>query len=140
MKLGHCCERVADPCHDLQEVVVGEICLMEPGEIIPVDGVFLSGHNVQCDESDATGESDEIKKAAFEVCLAEHRAYEGAKARGEEPGEVKKDPFIISGSRVLEGVGSYVAIAVGERSMHGRILKGKFNPAFTASCWRTYEK
>ena len=51
-----------------QEVVVGDIALLEPGEIIPCDGVFLSGHNVKCDESGATGESDAIKKLSFEEC------------------------------------------------------------------------
>lgn len=50
----------------LQEVVVGDIALLEPGEIIPVDGIFISGHNVRCDESGATGESDAIKKVPFE--------------------------------------------------------------------------
>lgn len=42
--------------------MVGDIALLEPGEIIPCDGVFLRGHNVRCDESGATGESDAIKK------------------------------------------------------------------------------
>lgn len=34
-----------------QDVVVGDIALLEPGEIVPCDGVFLSGHNCRCDES-----------------------------------------------------------------------------------------
>jgi magnesium-transporting ATPase (P-type) len=38
-----------------QEVVVGDVALLEPGEIVPCDGVLLSGHNVKCDESAATG-------------------------------------------------------------------------------------
>ena len=109
---------------------MGDICLMEPGEIIPVDGIFISGHNVRCNESSVTGESDAIKKATFEVCMTEQKVYEDANARGEEPSEVRKDPFIISGSKVLEGVGSYVAIAVGERSMNGRILMGKSDSLF----------
>ena len=36
--------------------------MLEPGEVVPCDGVFLSGHNVKCDESGATGESDAIRK------------------------------------------------------------------------------
>ncbi len=46
----------------VHQVVVGDVVLLEPGEVTPCDGVFLSGHNVQCDESSATGESDAIKK------------------------------------------------------------------------------
>jgi P-type E1-E2 ATPase len=52
----------------MQDVVVGDIALLEPGEIVPCDGIFLSGHNVKCDESGATGESDAIKKDSFEEC------------------------------------------------------------------------
>ena len=46
---------------DVKKVVVGDVALLEPGEIVPCDGVFLQGHNVKCDESGATGESDAIK-------------------------------------------------------------------------------
>ena len=46
----------------VHDIVVGDIALLEPGEVVPCDGVFLSGHNVKCDESGATGESDAIRK------------------------------------------------------------------------------
>lgn len=49
--------------------MVGDIALLEPGEIIPCDGIFLHGHNVRCDESGATGESDTIKKHSYEDCI-----------------------------------------------------------------------
>ena len=101
---------------DIKEVVVGDIALVEPGEIIPCDGVFISGHNVKCDESGATGESDAIKKMSYEDCLRE----------GADGGDHAKhtDCFMISGSKVLEGYGSYVVIAVGTRSFNGRIMMG----------------
>ncbi|KAI0787507.1 calcium-translocating P-type ATPase [Fomes fomentarius] len=99
---------------DIKEVVVGDVAVVEPGEIVPCDGVFLSGHNVKCDESGATGESDAIKKISYEDCL---------KLGAEEGGELKHtDCFLISGSKVLEGYGSYVVIAVGTRSFNGRIM------------------
>jgi Ca2+-transporting ATPase len=109
-----------------QDVVVGDICLFEPGEILPVDGLFLRGHNVRCNESAATGESDTVRKASFEECWAEHSAILEARSRGEDAGELKRDPFLISGSKVMEGVGAYVVIAVGERSSHGRIMMGRY--------------
>ncbi|THU94362.1 hypothetical protein K435DRAFT_860637 [Dendrothele bispora CBS 962.96] len=43
---------------DVKQVVVGDIAVLEPGEIVPYDSIFLSGRNVRCDESGATGESD----------------------------------------------------------------------------------
>ncbi|KAM5537221.1 hypothetical protein V8D89_009154 [Ganoderma adspersum] len=103
---------------DIKEVVVGDIALVEPGEIVPCDGVFLSGHNVKCDESGATGESDAIKKVSYEDCL------KGVVEGGADGGHPLKhtDCFLISGSKVLEGYGSYVVIAVGTRSFNGRIM------------------
>ena len=90
------------------DVVVGDVLFVEPGEILPCDGVFLAGHNVRCDESGATGESDAVRKAPF------------SELNGTERGKV--DCFLLSGSKVLEGVGSYVVTGVGESSFHGRIL------------------
>jgi Ca2+-transporting ATPase len=91
---------------------------LEPGEIIPCDGVFLRGHNVRCDESGATGESDAIKKVTYEECQKE--------AQNLKAGEkAKLDCFIVSGAKVLEGVGQYVVIAIGPKSFNGRIMAGK---------------
>ncbi|OCF76311.1 calcium-translocating P-type ATPase, PMCA-type [Kwoniella mangroviensis CBS 8886] len=98
-----------------KDLVVGDICLLEPGEILPVDGVFLRGHNVRCDESGATGESDAIKKFPYQECIEERNAA--------QPGDkLKKDCFLISGAKVLEGVGEYVVISVGTNSFNGRIM------------------
>lgn len=108
---------------DIKEVVVGDVALIEPGEIIPCDGVFLSGHNVKCDESGATGESDAIKKVSYEECqeiLKKNQAESGPDA-----GTGHTDCFMISGAKVLEGYGSYVVIAVGTKSFNGRIMMGK---------------
>lgn len=85
----------------VHEINVGDILLLEPGDIVPVDGIFLSGHNLTCDESSATGESDNIKKGTVEAGL---------------------DPFILSGAKVLEGVGKCVVIAVGINSFFGKTM------------------
>ena len=39
---------------DIKELLVGDVALLEPGEIVPCDGIFISGHNIRCDESGAT--------------------------------------------------------------------------------------
>lgn len=105
-----------------QEVVVGDIVLVKPGEILPCDGVFLSGHNVKCDESSATGESDLIKKVSFEKVV---ELYRNAEAEGKDPHTLHLDCFMVSSSKVLEGVGKYVVVAVGTKSSNGRIMMGK---------------
>ncbi|OCH84084.1 calcium ATPase, partial [Obba rivulosa] len=108
---------------DIKDVVVGDVALVEPGEIIPCDGIFLSGHNVKCDESGATGESDAIKKISYEECVRAKSISESDVAFGGEHGGLKHtDCFMVSGSKVLEGYGSYVVIAVGPRSFNGRIM------------------
>lgn len=106
--------------------MVGDICILEPGEIAPVDGIFIRGHNVRCDESSATGESNAVRKASFEECMEEIKSIRLAKERGLDLGHPKKDPFIISGCKVTEGVGVYVVIAVGEKSFNGRIMMGQW--------------
>jgi len=115
--------------------VVGDIALLEPGEVVPCDGIFLSGHNVKCDESAATGEADAIKKAPYSTCLALQNTQKGVRLGddGAVGGQLKHplpssshtDCFIISGSKVLEGVGQYVVIAVGTKSFNGRIMMGE---------------
>jgi P-type E1-E2 ATPase len=50
----------------LQEVVVGDIALLEPSEIVPVDGIFISGHYIKCDESSPTGESDANERTLYD--------------------------------------------------------------------------
>ncbi|KAG1872060.1 Ca-transporting ATPase [Suillus tomentosus] len=102
----------------IDEVVVGDVALLEPGEIVPCDGIFLTGYNVKCDESAATGESDAIKKASYADCMALKHALSG---EGEHV-STHTDCFVVSGSRVLEGIGSYVVVAVGTKSFNGRIM------------------
>jgi P-type Ca2+ transporter type 2C len=95
------------------DITVGDVLHLEPGDAIPVDGIFISGHGVKCDESSATGESDQMKKTSgVEV---HQQMMDGIASK-------KLDPFIISGSKVLEGVGTYLVTSVGQNSSYGKIL------------------
>ena len=58
------------------------------------------------DESGETGESDAIKEVTPEEALEDWRSNR----------ETKKDLFNISGSKVSEGVGQYLVIAIGQKS------------------------
>lgn len=95
------------------DVQVGEVMHLEPGDLIPVDGIFISGHNVKCDESSATGESDLLHKTSGNDV---YRAIE------ENESLKKMDPFIISGSKVSEGVGTFLVTAVGVHSSYGKTM------------------
>ncbi|KLO81918.1 unnamed protein product [Fusarium fujikuroi] len=96
---------------NVADVVVGDVMNLEPGDLIPADGIFIDGHNVKCDESTVTGESDALKKTP------------GAKCFVDDPMRTKEpDPFIISGSRVLEGMGTFIVTSVGVNSSFGKIM------------------
>lgn len=95
------------------DVLVGDVVHLEPGDLIPVDGVFIEGHNVKCDESSATGESDIIKKVAADEVFRMIENNESLK---------KADPFILSGGKVSEGVGTFLVTATGVNSSYGKTL------------------
>ncbi|KAJ3511034.1 hypothetical protein NLJ89_g4328 [Agrocybe chaxingu] len=102
------------------DLVVGDLALLEPGEVIPADGIFISGHGVRCDESACTGESNTIRKISYAEMLELHHRMA---ARGQDPNSSCTDCFLLSGSVVLEGIGKYIVAAVGERSFNGRIMQ-----------------
>ena len=114
---------------DIKELVVGDIALLEPSEIVPCNGIFISGHNVRCDDSGATGESNAIKKVGHDECitLREQAKCEGADPHAFDAPNAHTDCFLVSGPKVLEGYGKYVAIAVGQKSFNGRIMMGTFS-------------
>ncbi|KAJ4008150.1 plasma membrane calcium [Fusarium irregulare] len=98
----------------INDVMVGDVMHLATGDIVPVDGIFIQGSSVKCDESSATGESDLLRKTpAAEV----FDTMQKPDAKGVE----KLDPFIISGSKVNEGNGTFLVTAVGVNSSYGRI-------------------
>jgi Ca2+-transporting ATPase len=95
------------------DITAGDVLHLEPGDAVPADGILISGHGIRCDESSATGESDQIKKTGGEEVWKQ--IMDGSASK-------KLDPFIISGSKVLEGVGTYLVTSVGQNSSYGKIL------------------
>ncbi|EGD77771.1 plasma membrane calcium ATPase [Salpingoeca rosetta] len=88
------------------EVVVGDLVVVDTGDVVPADGVFVSGESVVADESSATGESEHKKK-------------------GHAP---NRDPFFLSGTQLTGGSGVMLVICVGEHSFKGRILMSLRTP------------
>ena len=89
---------------DISELLVGDILNIKTGDQIPVDGVLTKAVSIKCNQSNITGEADNIKKDA------------------NEPGQ-DSDCFMLSGSQVEEGSGEIVVCAVGDYSRSGQARK-----------------
>jgi Ca2+-transporting ATPase len=99
---------------DSTELLVGDILLIEAGDILTCDAIFLSGHDLRCDETSATGESRAIEKDSFD-------RVKNARSEAEDKDHAP-DCFFLSGSKVIEGKCSAVVVAVGQDSFQGRIF------------------
>ncbi|KAH9957422.1 hypothetical protein BC827DRAFT_656953 [Russula dissimulans] len=122
----------------VQQVVVGDVVVLKSGEVIPCDGIFLSGNgnNIFCDESGMTGHTDDIMKASYDDCIARARARRPVRVDYGNSGNNRlqgrtnfpstnltdQDCFLVSGSRILTGTVSYVVTAVGKHCRNGRII------------------
>ncbi|SAL98862.1 hypothetical protein [Absidia glauca] len=127
----------------VHDVLVGDILHLEPGDIVAADGIFIEGHNLKCDESAATGESDAVRKQPWEICYRlspainqEHKDSALHNNNNDTSLDEKKnisnnndnhsksypDPFILSGAKVIEGVCTYLVTGVGVHSYNGRTM------------------
>lgn len=87
----------------IEEIVVGDIILVELGDKIPSDGILLKGE-LTLDESSITGESKEVYKLPFEGGLNPSNQNE-----------------LLRGSVVYAGVGTMIATKVGVKTFYGKI-------------------
>jgi Ca2+-transporting ATPase len=95
------------------DIFAGDVVNLEAGDMIPVDGILISGHGIKCDESSATGESDLLKKTAGDEAFRAIERHDNLK---------KIDPFILSGAKVSEGVGTFLVTATGVNSSYGKTM------------------
>jgi Ca2+-transporting ATPase len=95
------------------DIFAGDVMYLEPGDMIPADGILIDGHGIKCDESLVTGESDLLRKTPGD------KVYE---AVAQKKDLKKMDPFIMSGSSVEEGTGTFLVTATGVHTMYGRTV------------------
>ena len=88
------------------EILVGDLILINYGEIIPVDILLIEGNEIKMDESVLTGETFPAKKEIFEKC-------EELKKKGNKN---IPSPLILSGTKCIQGNGKGIVLCVGSHS------------------------
>ncbi len=95
---------------DSKDLVVGDIVMVETGDIIPADLRFVSANDLSVNESNLSGESvpivknnKELKKAVKEINGADNLGF--------------------SGTAVVSGKGIGVVIAIGKNTVMGEVAK-----------------
>ena len=88
------------------EIVVGDLILINYGEIIPVDILLIEGNEIKMDEIVLTGETFPAKKEIFEKC-------EELKKKGNKN---IPSPLILSGTKCIQGNGKGIVLCVGSHS------------------------
>ena len=101
--------------HMSDDLLVGDIIMINYGDIIAADILLLEGNGIKIDESALTGESNAMKKEKYEKCK------ELLKLNKKESS--LPSPLILSGTDCIEGSGKGVIIAVGDHSQKGIIRR-----------------
>ncbi|GLC65033.1 hypothetical protein PLESTF_000239200 [Pleodorina starrii] len=83
-----------------RELLVGDLAIVEAGDILQADGLLVAGGEIRLDQSHLTGESDEVIRS---------------------PIGLGSPSVVLSGSKVLDGYGKMLVLAVGPYSQQGSI-------------------
>ena len=54
---------------NVKELVVGDLCCIKYGDLLPADGIVVHSSDLKVDESSLTGEADMIKKNENDLSL-----------------------------------------------------------------------
>ncbi|MCO5560036.1 hypothetical protein L7F22_013642 [Adiantum nelumboides] len=79
------------------DLVVGDLVVLNIGDQVPADGLFVQGHSLSIDESSMTGESDIVRVD-------------------------QKKPFLLSGCKVEDGFGTMLVTGVGTNTEWGQLM------------------
>ncbi|CAI5524153.1 unnamed protein product [Closterium sp. Naga37s-1] len=81
----------------IYDIVVGDVIMLATGDVVPADGLFISGYSLVIDESSMTGESLPLQKNS-------------------------EAPFLLSGTKVQDGNASMLAVGVGMNTEWGSLM------------------
>ncbi|CDY38719.1 BnaC03g15300D [Brassica napus] len=81
------------------DIVVGDIVPLKNGCQVPADGVLFVANSLKIDEQEITGSHLIVQK------------------------DILKDPFLLSGSKVIEGIGTMLVTSVGTNTEWGKKIE-----------------
>ena len=90
---------------DSEELVVGDIIMLEEGDTVPADCLLYESADLSTNESALTGEPEAMQKEALSSDNYRHNPC----------------PFLLQGSLVERGTGQAVVLAVGDNTNLGRV-------------------
>ena len=93
----------------IDEIVVGDLVMLEAGDEIPADGRLLTAVELSVDQSLMTGESEPVTKGS-------------GKAADQSDGP-EHPACVYRGTQVVDGVGSLLVCEVGDSTMVGQIAR-----------------
>ena len=102
--------------HISDDILVGDLIMINYGDIMPADVLLIEGNGIKMDESALTGESDAMKKEKYEKCMELLKNKENNNSK-------LPSPLILSGTNCVEGSGKGIVIAVGDHSQKGIIRR-----------------
>ncbi|XP_042428226.1 probable calcium-transporting ATPase 8, plasma membrane-type isoform X1 [Zingiber officinale] len=82
----------------IYDLVVGDIVNLSIGDIVPADGLYISGYALLIDESSMSGESEPV-----------HVSHE--------------KPFLLAGTKVQDGSATMIVTAVGMKTEWGKLME-----------------
>jgi P-type Ca2+ transporter type 2C len=103
-------DRVSREC-PIEELVVGDIVLLQPGDKVPADGIVVEG-TVTIDQASITGESEAVNKSA----IADAQA-------AAEISDLHDPHWVFRGGVVEDGEAIIRIAAVGDRTFYGRLAQ-----------------
>jgi len=92
----------------INDLVVGDHILLQPGDTIPTDGLLIAGH-AEIDEAALTGESEPVKKAALRE--------EANPAEADEENRLFRAGLLVDGECVMR------VTAVGNQTRYGQTMQ-----------------
>ena len=79
--------------HISDDILVGDLILINYGDIMCADIILVKGHGVKMDESSLTGRADAMKKMPYNFCLEENNKNQDK--------EKVPSPLILSGTHIV---------------------------------------